>query len=115
MVLPFEHLNLLRRTVVNTGVDLFELAIDGLEDWGRSKANKAGLEPLEVAYESDRASLTFTFDGAQSKAKLEKLETLLRTSDYIKAPWRCDVFRYSTYEYATSSFERCWTMTFITE
>jgi hypothetical protein len=38
---------------------------------------------------------------------------LMRTSDYIKAPWRCDEFRYSTYEYATNSFERVWSMTFV--
>ena len=100
---------------MNTGVDLFEMAVDGLEDWGRAKANKAGLEPLEVSYDSDHASLNFTFDGPQSESKLAKLEILLRTSDYIKAPWRCHEFRYSTYEYATNSFERVWSMVFVTE
>jgi hypothetical protein len=98
---------------VDTGVSLFELVVDGLEDWGRTKANKAGLEPLEVSYDTDHASLNFTFDGPQAETKLTKLEALMRTSDYIKAPWRCDEFRYSTYEYATNSFERVWSMTFV--
>jgi len=89
-------------------LDYVSNGIVDLEAWGKRCAQKAGLEPIEMVYDS--SMLNFVFEGSVPKGKIAKLDKLLRDSQYIKAPWACGEFSDSSADMGDNPFETVYTL-----